>query len=241
MSKIILPSTIKLFERTRRLEALVIIYFVDLVCIMVLPFPYSILAFVLGGLIVMIIYATLESDMYSIVRTVNYDNLGVVTRDPGHISRFISGFVSLSLVTILSLAALFAFWWASSVVVLFIYFLIVMSMSRSVHRLTRTPAFNIGARPVKRRAPRKKQKPFQPSFNAPAARPDPGWDFDDPVPERPAAPPVRRTDPGWDIGPPSFEAGENEEAHEKPKKRKPKENATAPEAMAGDEDKWGRL
>jgi len=104
MSKIILPSTIKLFERTRRLEVLVIIYFVDLVCIMVLPFPYNILAFVVGGLIVIVVYATLESDMYSIVRTVNYDNLGVVTRDPGHISRFISGFVSLSLVTILSLA-----------------------------------------------------------------------------------------------------------------------------------------
>ncbi len=83
MSKIILPSTIKLFERTRRLEALVVVYFIDLVCIMVLPFPYNILAFLLGGLIVTVIYATLESDMYSIVRTVNYDNLGVVTGTRG--------------------------------------------------------------------------------------------------------------------------------------------------------------
>jgi CPA2 family monovalent cation:H+ antiporter-2 len=242
MSKIILPSTIKLFERTRRLEALVIIYFVDLVCIMVLPFPYNILAFVLGGLIVTIIYGTLESDMYSIVRTVNYDNLGVVTRDPGHISRFISGFVSLSLVTILSLAALFALWWPSSIIVLMVYFIIVMSMSRSVYRMTRTPAFNISSNPVMRRTPRKKQKPFQPSFNAPAPRPDPGWDFDAVPPEPPARAPIRRTDPGWDLGPPSFETDEGAmEAFEPPKKRKPKESAPDPTAVNGDEDKWNRL
>jgi len=240
MSKIILPSTIKLFERTRRLEALVIIYFVDLVCIMVLPFPYNVLAFVLGGLIVTVIYSTLESDMYSIVRTVNYDNLGVVTRDPGHISRFISGFVSLSLVTILSLAALFALWWASSIIVLIVYFIIVMSMSRSVYRLTRTPAFNINAKPVKRRAPRKKQKPFQPSFNAPADRPDPGWDFDVPGPEPPTRAPIRRTDPGWELGAPNFETEGAEGTYEPPRKRKSKDIAPAP-AVESEEDKWGRL
>jgi|GEM_PF-348568 len=244
MSKIILPSTIKLFERTRRLEALVIIYFVDLVSIMVLPFPYDIIAFVVGGLIVTVIYGTLESDMYSIVRTVNYDNLGVVTRDPGHISRFISGFVSLSLVTILSLAALFAIWWASSIMVLVVYFVIVMSMSRSVYQVTRTPAFNITAKPVKRRALRKKQKPFQPSFNAPEPRPDPGWDFDATVPEPPAPAPIRGTDPGWDLGPPGFETDEeSRQTYGPAKKRKAKETVHAPASAEGDgdQDKWGRL
>jgi len=34
MGKVILPSTIRLFERTRRLEALIAVYFIDLVCIM---------------------------------------------------------------------------------------------------------------------------------------------------------------------------------------------------------------
>jgi CPA2 family monovalent cation:H+ antiporter-2 len=242
MSKIILPSTIKLFERTRRLEALVIVYFADLVCIMVLPFPYNILAFLLGGLIVIVIYATLESDMYSIVRTVNYDNLGVVTRDPGHISRFISGFVSLSLVTILSLAMLFAIWWASSVIVLVVYFLIVLSMSRSVYRVTRTPAFNISVKPNKRRAPRKKQKPFQPSFNAPASRPDPGWDFDASPPEPPARAPIRKTEPGWELGPPSFEPREEAtDAIEPPRKKRSKESVSAPENAPSEDDKWGRL
>jgi len=239
MSKIILPSTIKLFERTRRLEVLVIIYFVDLVCIMVLPFPYNILAFVVGGLIVMVIYATLESDMYSIVRTVNYDNLGVVTRDPGHISRFISGFVSLSLVTILSLAALFALWWASSIIVLMVYLIIVMSMARSVYKVTRTPAFNISVKPVKRRTPRKKEKPFQPSFAAPDSRPDPGWDLETVAIERPSPAPMRRTDPGWELGPPDFEKVDERESFEPAKKRKPKDSA--PVASESDEDKWGRL
>lgn len=176
MSKIILPSTLKLFERTRRLEALVILYFVILMAIMVLPFPYNMLSFVIGGGIVTIIYATLESDIYSIVRTINFDNLGVVTHDPGHISRFISGFVSLSLVTILSLAALFSIWWVTSVIILIAYFIIVLGMSRSVYHLTKTPSMNINAKPVKRRVPRKKEKPFQPQFNAPEARPDSGWD-----------------------------------------------------------------
>jgi len=239
MSKIILPSTIKLFERTRRLEVLVIIYFVDLVCIMVLPFPYNILAFVVGGLIVIVVYATLESDMYSIVRTVNYDNLGVVTRDPGHISRFISGFVSLSLVTILSLAALFALWWASSIIVLMVYLIIVMSMARSVYKVTRTPAFNISVKPVKRRTPRKKEKPFQPSFAVPDPRPDPGWDLETVAIERPSPAPMRRTDPGWELGPPDFEKVDERESFEPAKKRKPKDSA--PVASESDEDKWGRL
>lgn len=242
MSKLILPSTIKLFERTRRLEALVIIYFVDLVCIMVLPFPYNILAFVLGGIIVTVIYATLEGDMYSIVRTVNYDNLGVVTRDPGHISRFISGFVSLSLVTILSLAVLFGIWWASSLIVLAIYLVIVLSMSRSVYQLTRTPAFNISVKPRKLRKPSKKEKPFQPSFSTPAPRADPGWDFDAAPPAPPAQVPIRKTDPGWELGPPNFESDElPREAFEPAKKRKPKERAPAPETEETGDDKWNRL
>ncbi|HNU35489.1 MAG TPA: hypothetical protein PKJ15_02730, partial [Methanomassiliicoccales archaeon] len=121
------------------------------------------------------------------------------------------------------------------------YFFIVMGMTRSVYRLTRTPAFNINAKPVKRRAPRKKQKPFQPSFNAPANRPDPGWDFDAAPPEPPARAPIRKTDPGWELGAPSFESEEMAGSYEPPRKRKPKEVPPAAAAAESDEDKWGRL
>ncbi len=197
MGKVILPSTIRLFERTRRLEALIAVYFIDLVFIMALQFPYDMLAFVLGGLIVAVIYATLESDMYSIVRTVNYDNLGVVTKDLGHISRYISGFVSLSLVTILSLAALFPIWWASSLLILSIYFAIVLWLSWSAYRITRTPALNIDARPVRRR-PQKGQRPFQPEFRPPSPGPDPGWDLGpgEPPSARGPAPAARTEEKG---------------------------------------------
>ncbi|MCE5260653.1 MAG: cation:proton antiporter [Euryarchaeota archaeon] len=199
MGKVILPSTIRLFERTRRLEALIAVYFIDLVFIMALQFPYDMLAFVLGGLIVAVIYATLESDMYSIVRTVNYDNLGVVTKDLGHISRYISGFVSLSLVTILSLAALFPIWWASSLLILSIYFAIVLWLSWSAYRITRTPALNIDARPVRRR-PQKGQRPFQPEFRPPSPGPDPGWDLEpgEPPSARGPAPAARTEEKGDD-------------------------------------------
>jgi len=199
MGKVILPSTIRLFERTRRLEALIAVYFIDLVFIMALQFPYDMLAFVLGGLIVAVIYATLESDMYSIVRTVNYDNLGVVTKDLGHISRYISGFVSLSLVTILSLAALFPIWWASSLLILSIYFAIVLWLSWSAYRITRTPALNIDARPVRRRS-QKGQRPFQPEFRPPSPGPDPGWDLGpgEPPSARGPAPAARTEEKGDD-------------------------------------------
>ncbi|HOE52105.1 MAG TPA: cation:proton antiporter [Methanomassiliicoccales archaeon] len=199
MGKVILPSTIRLFERTRRLEALIAVYFIDLVFIMALQFPYDMLAFVLGGLIVAVIYATLESDMYSIVRTVNYDNLGVVTKDLGHISRYISGFVSLSLVTILSLAALFPIWWASSLLILSIYFAIVLWLSWSAYRITRTPALNIDARPVRRR-PQKGQRPFQPEFRPPSPGPDPEWDLGpgEPPSARGPAPAARTEEKGDD-------------------------------------------
>jgi hypothetical protein len=137
---------------------------------------------------------------------------------------------------------LFAIWWASSVIVLVVYFLIVLSMSRSVYRVTRTPAFNISVKPNKRRAPRKKQKPFQPSFNAPASRPDPGWDFDASPPEPPARAPIRKTEPGWELGPPSFEPREEAtDAIEPPRKKRSKESVSAPENAPSEDDKWGRL
>ncbi|MCG7844517.1 MAG: cation:proton antiporter [Methanomassiliicoccales archaeon] len=197
MGKIILPTSLKLFERTRRLEVLMILYFAALVAVIALPFPYNMVSFVVGGLIVVVTYSMLEGDLLPIVRLTNYDNLGVVSRDSGHISRFIAGFFSLSLVTILSLAVLFGIWWASSLIILLAYFIIVMWMTRSVSHLTRTPSFNISSKPVKRRPTRKKEKPYQPEFRPPTAKDDPGWDLEPAATNAkkvPTAPPVR-TDP----------------------------------------------
>jgi len=114
-----------------------------------------------------------------------------------------------------------------------------MSMARSVYKVTRTPAFNISVKPVKRRTPRKKEKPFQPSFAVPDPRPDPGWDLETVAIERPSPAPMRRTDPGWELGPPDFEKVDERESFEPAKKRKPKDSA--PVASESDEDKWGRL
>ncbi|TFG55836.1 MAG: cation:proton antiporter [Methanomassiliicoccus sp.] len=176
MSKIILPVPLKLFQRTRRLEVLVVLYFVALVAVMVLSFPYNMATFVIGGALVVITYGMLEGDLFLIVRMTNYDNLGAVTRDPGNISRFIAGFISLSLVTILSLAFIFPLWWPSSLIVLLAYFIIVMMMTHSVYHLTRTPSFNLTSKPVERRQGRKKNgKIATPKFNPPAVRDDPGW------------------------------------------------------------------
>ncbi|OPX60218.1 MAG: putative cation:proton antiport protein [Methanomassiliicoccales archaeon PtaB.Bin134] len=236
MSKIILPSGLKLFERTKRLEVLVICYFATLVAVMVLPFPYEIISFLVGAALVGITYQTLKADLYIVVRITNFDNLGVVTRDPGHISRYIAGFVSLSLVTILSIAYLFRLWWASSLVLLLAYFIIVMLMTRTVYQVTRTPSFNLKAGPVVRRPAKKKQKPFQPNFRAPAPRPDPGWDVDPPSSRTEA---LQEPGPEWrpetDRTPPE----EDREAAAPKRKRRNAEATPAPDLA--EEEKWGRL
>ncbi len=126
-------------------------------------------------------------------------------------------------------------------IVLVVYFLIVLSMSRSVYRVTRTPAFNISVKPAKRRAPARSRSPSSPASMPPLPS-GPGWDFDASAPEPPARAPIRKTEPGWELGPPSFEPQEEAmDAFEPPRKRKPKESEPAPEAAASEEDKWGRL
>jgi monovalent cation:H+ antiporter-2, CPA2 family len=248
MNKIIFPTSLKLFERTRRLEVLLVLYLATLVALMVMPFPYSLIVFIIGSAIVVVTYLTLEADLFNVVRTTNFENLGVVTTDPGHISRFISGFVSLSLVTIQSIALLFSIWWMSSLIILVSYFIIIMWMTRSVYRLTRTPHFNITAKPVKRRQPKNKQKPFQPSFQAPASRPDPGWDLEPPAPE-PVSESLSTSEPGWDLAPPEPTMGAEQDDEQftpetpaKARKPKPKEKVqgTVPEAEVED-SKWNRL
>jgi len=139
MSKMILPSSLKLFRRSRKIEVSLVAYFIALVGIMVTGDELAFLIFLLAVGITAYIYHMLENELRSIVKTISYDNLGVRTRDPKLISGFISMFICSSLLTIVSTAFVFRLGWYLCLLIFLAYFLGSLGLMWRTHRLTTDP------------------------------------------------------------------------------------------------------
>jgi CPA2 family monovalent cation:H+ antiporter-2 len=139
MSKMILPSSLKLFRRSRKIEVTLVAYFIALVGIMVtgdeLAFPIFLVAIATS----VYIYFMLETELRPIVKTISYDNLGVRTRDPKLISGFISMFICSSLLTIASTAFVFRLGWYLCLVIFLAYFIASLWLMSRTHKLTTDP------------------------------------------------------------------------------------------------------
>jgi CPA2 family monovalent cation:H+ antiporter-2 len=139
-SKIMLPSSLKLFKRTRRLEAVLMAYFVLLIAVMCTSGWMQVMLFGAGVVMMALTYWLFESELRPIVRSINYDNLGVLSRDPRCISSFISSFIFLTLLAIMGAAFFFGVWWPSSVLILAAYCAATLVLMRRAYKVTRTPA-----------------------------------------------------------------------------------------------------
>jgi len=147
MGKIVLPSSIKLFKRGRRIETGLVIYFIMLMTVIVTGGWLHIGLFI-GTLVITIwILYMIEEELIPIVRTVNYENLGAVTRDGRAIAHFISNVIFLGLLAMLLITFVFPYaWWLSLVVCAgyVVAMLILMTASaskvRSPHRSVHTSA-----------------------------------------------------------------------------------------------------
>jgi CPA2 family monovalent cation:H+ antiporter-2 len=139
MSKMLLPSSLKLFRRSRKIEVTLVAYFIALVGIMVtsdeLAFPIFLVAIATS----IYIYFMLETELRPIVKTISYDNLGVKTKDPKFISGFISMFICSSLLTIASTAIVFRLGWYLCLVIFVAYFIASLGLMWRTHRLTTDP------------------------------------------------------------------------------------------------------
>jgi monovalent cation:H+ antiporter-2, CPA2 family len=139
MSKLMLPSSLKLFHRGRKIEVLLAAYFVALIAMMVSGDEIAFAMFIIALAVSAYIYRTMEGELRLIVKTISYDNLGVRTRDPKLISGFISMFICGSLLTIASTAFVFRLGWYLCLVVFLAYFLGSLGLMRRTHRLTSDP------------------------------------------------------------------------------------------------------
>jgi hypothetical protein len=136
MGKMILPSSLKLFRRGRKIEVTLVAYFVLLVGIMVTSDELALPFFVAAIAISAYIYYMLEQELRPIVKTISYENLGVRTRDPKLISGFISSFICATLLTIVSTAFVFRLGWYFCLVIFLAYFLGSLGLMWQTHRLT---------------------------------------------------------------------------------------------------------
>jgi CPA2 family monovalent cation:H+ antiporter-2 len=143
IGKVMLPASLKLFKKTRRVEVALISYFVLLIFIMITSGMVQLVIFIGTVATTVYLYFLTEGEMRGIVKATSYDNLGVVTRDPRHISRFISSFIFVSLMTIVLTTFTFTYVWWSSVFVFTGFFISILLLMNHVTRRTRSPATNL--------------------------------------------------------------------------------------------------
>jgi hypothetical protein len=139
MGKMLLPSSLKLFRRSRKIEITLVAYFVALIGIMVSGDELSLLIFLVAVGISVYVYYMLEIELRPIIKTISYDNLGVKTRDPKLISGFISMFICGSLLMIASTAFIFRVEWYLCLLIFLGYFLGSLALMWRTHRLTTDP------------------------------------------------------------------------------------------------------
>jgi len=224
IGKIMLPSSLKLFQRTRNIEVALISYFALLIAIMVTN-GYLQLAVLAVELILTTYFFYLgERELRTVVKVSNYDNLGVVSRDPSIISGFISSFITASLAAIVIATYSFTIVWWFSLVALLLYLFVVLGLMRRVYAKVRDPSINLivkhepeGKRPRKKRSrPSKKAKQSKAAFGSLSAR------------------------HGSEVElPPMDEEGSSENIA--PSEETPLEDAEGPAQEEEQKDRWNRL
>ncbi|QLH74842.1 MAG: cation:proton antiporter [Methanomassiliicoccales archaeon] len=137
VGKVILPSSLKLFQRTRRMDALLVSYFILLILLMITNGPPQLMVLTAVLTVTAWMYPLAEKEFLGIVRTCNYDNLGVAVRDPRQISRFISAFITAAMAAIVLATFMFTIIWWSSLLVLLGYLVSLIVMMHTTSRAVR--------------------------------------------------------------------------------------------------------
>jgi len=148
MSKLVLPSSLKLFQRGRRIEVGLITYFILMIAVAMTNGYIHIALFVATlGLTIWTLYM-FDEELQPVVRSVNYDNLGIFRNDGRQISAFISSIMFISLLAVLMVAFSFQYMWWSSLAVIIGY---LASMLLVMRKYSQRFKMNISIRPKKGR------------------------------------------------------------------------------------------
>lgn len=141
IGKIVLPTPLKLYKRGRLIELALVLYFLMLVAVAVTDGILHLILFVTGVALTTWILYMIESELRPIIQTINYDNLGVTSRDGSTMSRFVSMFIFTSLLMILVVSFVFIYLWWLTLATMIIYFFGAMLMMAHYSKRLRAPGF----------------------------------------------------------------------------------------------------
>ncbi|MEM0449214.1 MAG: cation:proton antiporter [Methanomassiliicoccales archaeon] len=139
MGKILLPSSLKLFKRSRRIEVSLIAYFLSLLVVAGTTGIWHWLTFFAALSLTVWISYMLKVELAPVVRSINYENLGASGKGSQQISHFIASFISISLLAILVVAFLFQLAWWLSLVVMASYAIALLLLMNHYAKIIRNP------------------------------------------------------------------------------------------------------
>jgi predicted membrane protein len=118
-----------------------VLYFIALIAVAVADGLLHLGLFAASVALTIWIFYMIEMELRPIVHTINYDNLGVTSRDGDIISRFVAFFVFSSLLFILVISFVFTYLWWLTLVAIVMYFFGAMWMMNHYSNKLRTPNF----------------------------------------------------------------------------------------------------
>jgi hypothetical protein len=141
LGKIVMPAPLKLYKRGRRIELALMLYFVILIAVAITDGLVHLGLFIASVALTVWIFYMVEKELRPIVRAINYDNLGVTSRDGSNISRFVALFIFSSLLMMLVVSFVFTYLWWLTLAAMVIYFFGSMWMMGHYSKRLRTPNF----------------------------------------------------------------------------------------------------
>ena len=141
LGKIVMPAPLRLYKRGRRIELALVLYFIMLIAISAADGLLHLVLFAAGVTLTIWIFYMIEMELRPIVRTINYENLGVTSRDGTTISRFVSLFIFTSLLVMIVVSFVFTYVWWLTIAAMVVYFFGALWMMGHYSRKLRSPNF----------------------------------------------------------------------------------------------------
>ncbi|MFP4546140.1 MAG: hypothetical protein ACLFPN_04745, partial [Methanomassiliicoccales archaeon] len=130
VSKLVMPSSLSLYHRPRKLGMALVIYFLIICGVVATGGIYHLITAGIGLMVTFSFLALIYGELDPVVLHTNYSSMGVAPGSRGHLARFVSGFIFLTLLSILGIAFLLPYSWVLSVVVALAYLSISVLMMR---------------------------------------------------------------------------------------------------------------
>ncbi|MFP4169543.1 MAG: cation:proton antiporter [Methanomassiliicoccales archaeon] len=130
VSKLVMPSSLSLYHRPRKLGMALVVYFLIICGVVATGGVHHVITAGIGLLVTFSFLALIYGELDPVVLHTNYSSIGVAPGSRGHLSRFVSGFIFLTLLSILGIAFLLPYSWVLSVVVALAYLSISVLMMR---------------------------------------------------------------------------------------------------------------